>query len=950
MLYDTFTELNQAYEQVQTKWSQGDIIGAYNDLCDIFSYRLLHSKLDESDAKIIQTLADVSSILGEFETADKLLCGAIYLHEEAKREFWADYARLRRILLCLDRGNLHFAEDLLQEMAPRIGDINNIEFSLGLLQWEEGCIWSNINTEDKTIIFTELYLAMGRLLAALGKYGEAITALQRSLFHANSETAPSLAKSSLLAIQLTYAGVLIEKGNLEEADIYLAGVRELIFQPQHIQYRLNYLELTGKLSLLIGNLGGGLDKLQQVEKLCNELRLQQGVLRANLNLAHILILLNQTNAAHDYLKKTQVKASNIGDTPSAARAQLLLQLCHARSRGVSPVASVWDMRKRPEPKGGTIEIQGNLDVSSQSANYLAWFEDRRLAFHWYLSELNLKKANKLLQHIKKIFNTDSDLIKIQIRILEGIFCYYQGTEQNSLDKIHRAHEILMEVSPQLEALHLKPELWQVQRIIIWCRTRLNYPLSQIEPLTASTNHLLEQMTSTLKPEDQALYLLNKWTADEEYIATRINYLQQLQLKINKANILQRAWLRLNLMRSLNALVEHIDRYKGTLAKRTTGANETVPISNKPMSVWRRLITHPKDTVTLTFLILPDRTLVIITGLLLFDFHVIPTTRLAVRNLVQNWYKNIENINRSRDININNNNQDNQSVQKITYNLGDILQIPQILERIPKHIQSLTIVPDDILHGFPFATIIYDKKYLIEHYRLSISYESKAKQIKSSAFLKKAKALVVGISKGNDQYNSLPGVNKELKHINDWLNRRKINCLTLHNSSARKDAIIESISKVSLLHIACHGAFNPSQPDQSGLVLIDEDGQQEILTLRELSQINLSKLRHVTLSSCWSANNFILPGRWIISLPETLWRSGTQSILGCLWEVDDRVAVSFMTSFYNYLDKLPRDEALRRTQLDCLFGRLPNCNVNTANPIFWAGFNLYGNYTNFKSCI
>ncbi len=950
MSYDTFTELNEAYEQVQIKWRQGNIIGAYNDLCDIFSYRLLHSKLDKSDAQIIQTLADVSSILGEFETADKLLCGAIYLHEQAKRQFWADYARLRRILLCLDRGNLHQAQNLLQEMAPHIGDINNIEFSLGLLQWEEGCIWDDVNTEDKSIIFTELYLAMGRLFADVGQYGEAMTALQRGFFHANSETAPDLAKSSLLPIELTYAGVLIEKGNLEEAEVYLSGVRELVYQPQYIQHRLHYLELSGKLSLLTGNLGAGLEKVQQVQKLCSELRLQQGVLRANLNLAHILILLNQTNAAQHYLKETQVRALSIGNTHLAARAQLLLQLCHARSCGVSPVASVWEMRKRPEPKRATIEIQGKLDLSSQSPNYLAWFEDRTLAFQWYLSELNLEKANNLLTHIKNVFNTDSDLIRIQIRVLEGIFCYYKGTEQDSLDKIHRAHEILMEVSPQLEALHLKPELWQVQRIIIWCRTRLNYPLSQIEPLTASTNNLLEQMTSTLKQEDQVLYLLNKWTADEEYIATRINHLQRLQQKIKTANILQRTWLKLELIRSLNTLIEHIDRYKDTLAKRTTSTKETVPISNKFTSVWRRLITHPKDRVTLTFLILPDRALIIITGLLLFDFRVIPTTRLAVRNIVQSWYKNIEIINRSRDININSNDNNSSVEQKITHNLAKILQIPQILQLLPKHVKSLTIVPDDILHGFPFATITYKDKYLIEHYKLSISYESQAKHIKSSYFIKKAKALVVGISKGNKQFNSLLGVNRELERINDWLNRRKINFVTLHNGSAHKDAIIESISKVSLLHIACHGAFNASQPDQSGLVLIDEDGKQDILTLRELSQINLTKLRHVTLSCCWSADHFILPGRWIISLPETLWRSGTHSILGCLWEIDDKVAVSFMTSFYNYLDKFPRDEALRRTQLDCLFGRLSGCNIDTANPLFWAGFNLYGNYTAFKSRI
>jgi hypothetical protein len=56
----------------------------------------------------------------------------------------------------------------------------------------------------------------------------------------------------------------------------------------------------------------------------------------------------------------------------------------------------------------------------------------------------------------------------------------------------------------------------------------------------------------------------------------------------------------------------------------------------------------------------------------------------------------------------------------------------------------------------------------------------------------------------------------------------------------------------------------------------------------------------------------------------------------------------MTTFYNYLDKFPRDEALCLTQLRCLQGRLPDCDVDTANPLFWAGFNLYGDYRTLKS--
>lgn len=494
-------------------------------------------------------------------------------------------------------------------------------------------------------------------------------------------------------------------------------------------------------------------------------------------------------------------------------------------------------------------------------------------------------------------------------------------------------------------MSLKPELWQVQRLLIWCRKRLNYPLPEIEALTTSTNQLLEQITSSLTPEDQVFYLLNKWTADEEYIAAQINQLQRWQNKLRKTHFWLRPWRRWQLMQKLNALVEHIDRYKDALAKRTiTGESTPVQIL-PPSSLWLRLLTHPRNRVTLAFLILPDRVLVVKTSRFLFDFEVIPATRVAVRHVVQQWYQNIESMYGSRDININPNIKSSDTTgQEITHNLADTLHLPKILECLPKHIQALTIVPDDILHGFPFAAMIYKGKYLIEHYALAIAYESKSQPTPVNKTIPRKKpALVVSISNGNQQFRPLPGVKRELQHINQWLDSHKIKYLHLENNHAHKAAIIETLSQVALLHIACHGTFSANQPDQSGLVLISDSGEQSILSLRELAAINLSQLHHATLSCCWSADHFILPRRWIISLPETLWRAGTASILGSLWEIDDQVAVSFMARFYDYLDKLPRDQALRRTQLDCLHNHLPNCRSETANPLFWAGFNLYGDY-------
>jgi CHAT domain-containing protein len=822
---------------------------------------------------------------------------------------------------------------------------------------------------------------MGRLLSALGQYGEALKALQRGLFHAQEETAADLAKQTLLPLKLAIASAYLEKGDFEQADNYLSLLKEPCDSSQHLEYQIRWLELSGKLHLLWGNLGAGLKRFQQVQEKCQQMQLHRAVLRSNLNLAHILILFNQTSTAQQYLADTQNNALQIDDKALVARAELLLQLASARSRSLvtaSPAGmSVVDMRKQKRYQQTVEKLWQSPDLSTQSSNYLAWFEDRALAFQWYLSNFQLKNASDLLQHIKRVFkSTDSQLIQIQIQILSGISSYYQGTESNDLTKINQAHQILAEICPQLEEMSLKPELWQVQRILIWCRTRLNYPLPEIETLTTATNQLLEQMTSSLTPEDQVFYLLNKWTADEEYIAAQITQLQRLQvrlrnsnflheivsawkkkdflqLRLSSSNFLLRPWLHLQLMRKLNALVEHIDRYKDVLAKRTIkGDSPQETLRVPPASLLLRILTHPKNRVTLSFLILPDRVLVVKTSRFLFDFEVIPTTRVAVRNVVQRWYQNIERMNGvRRDMNLVSNHDYQQQMtsatavgQKITDNLADILQLPKILDRIPKHIEALTIVPDDILHGFPFASVMYKGEYLIKRYALAIAYESKSKPIKPKRSIPlKKQALVIGISNGNKKFNPLPGVRRELPHINKWLDSHQIKYLQLVNNDAHKAAIIETISKATLLHIACHGTFEPNQPDSSGLVLISDSGEQEILSVRELSEIDLTKLRHATLSSCWSADHFILPRRWIISLPETLWRSGTESILGCLWEIDDKVAVSFMAKFYNYLNNYPRDQALRRTQLDCLGNRLPNCRDETDNPLFWAGFNLYGDY-------
>ena len=203
------------------------------------------------------------------------------------------------------------------------------------------------------------------------------------------------------------------------------------------------------------------------------------------------------------------------------------------------------------------------------------------------------------------------------------------------------------------------------------------------------------------------------------------------------------------------------------------------------------------------------------------------------------------------------------------------------------------------------------------------------------------ALLVGVSRGSGTIPPLPGVSRELDTVQDRLGRRGGEVVRLDDDRADRSAVLAALSARRVAHLACHGQFRPDRPDSSGLVLIPEPGRVELLTLRDLAGVDLSNLRHATLSSCWSADAFILPGRRVISLPETLCRSGVGSVLGSLWPVDDATSSAFMGRFYAHLSLRPADEALRLAQLDMIRGSAGSPDPFSAHPIAWAGYTLTG---------
>jgi CHAT domain-containing protein len=266
-------------------------------------------------------------------------------------------------------------------------------------------------------------------------------------------------------------------------------------------------------------------------------------------------------------------------------------------------------------------------------------------------------------------------------------------------------------------------------------------------------------------------------------------------------------------------------------------------------------------------------------------------------------------------------------------------LKEIFERLPQAVKRITIVADDLIHAFPFAMVSINGVFLIEKYALSYAHHNDILLNRSVKSMKlKRTALLVGVTKSDKNISALPGVTTELQALEKFLNRKNFSINTLLDEHVTKTKLFELLSNSCFFHIAAHGRFDREHPDQTGILLSNGN----ILSLFDiLTSNNFEQTLHAVITSCWAADHFIVPGRWVIGLPEALTRKGVKGVLGCLWKVDDSFSSTFIESYYDNLQNFPPDVALQKTQQKAFQNHFPGFEDST-NPLLWGGFNFYGN--------
>src|ERR1700741_473418 len=550
------------------------------------------ANLMAADLVVLERAADLAVLFGHDKGADDLLNGMASALESAGNFFGADYTTVKRIHLALSFGRLHDVRKLLRAMRPRIDDIDSISFTeSGFDTWETTRHWDGTTPQDRAVIFSRLYLIFGWTLASLGQYNEALMALKMGL-RFTGETAPSLAQRAANPLRLTIVIALLEQGDFPAAKEMLEELGPMLNRKSQPGSYVRWLELEGKLRMLTGDFGGALLKYLEVLRCCEESSFTRAALNAMLNLSHALIFLNNTGVAEQILHFVVMQSGKLSEPDMKTRAERQLALAKERSAsfvGATPVTPFHSVRQTPRPPAESVDAFPEIP---QSENFLSLFGDRTLDFYWQLSNRNLDKAEMIAQHLRESFGTsDSTIVLVRLRVLEGTLSYYQGN-------LEHAEQLLRASLPVLQELDLKPDLWQVQRILGWCWVQLGFPKSLYQQLTEDNKRLLSAMTETLPAGYQSVFLLNKWTAEEEFIAGEIAQLIELKTRVKLSSWVGKPWLRWSLMKRIPELMKYVERYRHSLTE-TAKQGQTSNESRKS-SLWHMLWNHPRDRSTISF--------------------------------------------------------------------------------------------------------------------------------------------------------------------------------------------------------------------------------------------------------------------------------------------------------------------------------------------------------------
>jgi len=250
-------------------------------------------------------------------------------------------------------------------------------------------------------------------------------------------------------------------------------------------------------------------------------------------------------------------------------------------------------------------------------------------------------------------------------------------------------------------------------------------------------------------------------------------------------------------------------------------------------------------------------------------------------------------------------------------------------------ERLIVVPHGPLHYLPFQALYDGKTYLIENHSVSVAPSASVVYQAASASAKPG-AEFVGF--GNPDLGkaelALPGAQREVQQISGLFPNARV----YYQRDATKARFRDTAGKSGMLHVAAHAEVDEVDPLYSRVLLAPDDKDSGRLEAREIFDLDLSRVRLVTLSACESGLGKVDRGDEIIGFTRSFLSAGVSGLIVSLWPVSDESTELLMSTMYESLRSgRSAQDAMRAGQVALLKDR------RFQHPFFWAAFNLVGNW-------
>ncbi|MGI5499234.1 CHAT domain-containing protein [Lentzea sp. CA-135723] len=107
-------------------------------------------------------------------------------------------------------------------------------------------------------------------------------------------------------------------------------------------------------------------------------------------------------------------------------------------------------------------------------------------------------------------------------------------------------------------------------------------------------------------------------------------------------------------------------------------------------------------------------------------------------------------------------------------------------------------------------------------------------------------------------------------------------------------MVAAVRPARVWHVACHGEFDPDDPQRSGILLADRRcAVADLMSMRLDCEL-------VTFSACETGLAERVPGDELIGLARALIYAGARAVLVSLWNVDEVSTSILMSAFYRAL--------------------------------------------------